>query len=568
MYVLYVVFFDLGLTSPVGFQQDTFATDSLRHILSLLSSLDSQSFTLLSSISLNPNRSRVKDLWIFTGPTSSSTDDVSYRGSPTSSILNSSHGEIKRKPGSPPDHSYIGSPQSSSSQHRRLATEPNVSTSAPPPSQHVRAVSDDRNLYHGSVQHKDSHKPPVWSPSPAGVLRKPAPRAQIPVSIANEADVGNEAFRANLPSVISNTNENMTGVGATGFSQHVYYTSPSLGGDPSGHSVTPISPTPIHAANMRPRSATPPSRGRSPLRPVSSRSKTPPLLVSHSPSPPASPTRHTPVPHGQQRDSMTHADQNDVHGANTPPLLGPGVFRDSAFSSNSDVSYDIPIKWTGIGNILDPSQTEQASRLKPSVEKRVSSMGPMLPGAWQPSPIEEKYEEEDGMVNDQPASAPGQGPTTPIHEVVSRVVSPEMNEPDMRLRKSEAALVGMVAETMPSKSKDPPNSGTGQGWVLVNVEGANSPTFGDSDSPSRLISRSPVASPASQSSGGANTPQLPSSEHATMSPEAKAIVIIDAVDANNKSKAKTSQDGLTSPIRKRFFSLGRKSSVSTLSAVE
>jgi hypothetical protein len=517
-------------------------------------------------------------LWIFTGPASSSTDDLSYQGSPAPSILNSSHGEIKRKPVHSPEHPYLGSPQSSASQHRRLSTEPNISTSPPPPFQHVRAVSDDRNMHHGSAQRKDSYKSPVLSSSPTGVLRKPAPRAQVPVSVINEIDAGNEGFRTNLPSVISNTAENMTGVGATGFSPHIYYTTPPFSGaDSSDRPVTPISPTPIHALNMRPRSATPPSRARSPLRPVSSRAKTPPLLVSHSPSPPSSPTRHTPVPyeHQQQKDPMIYQSPNDTpasgqsSAAGTPALLGPGAFRDSAFSSNSEASYEIPIKWAGIGDMLDPDQTHQTARSKPSIENRVSSTGPMLPGGWQPTPIEEKYEEEGGMMNGQPTSDPDadEDAKTPIHEVVSRVVSPEMNEPDVRLRKSEAALVGMVAETMPPKPKELQGSGTGQGWVLVNVEGSNSPTFGESDSPPHVLSRSPdLLSPTSQSSGGPNTPQHPSSAHATMSPEAKAIVIIDAVGANNKSRSATSQDGsnMSSPVRRRFFSLGRKSSVSTL----
>ncbi|OBZ79983.1 hypothetical protein A0H81_00707 [Grifola frondosa] len=50
------------------FQENTFATDSLRQILSLLSALDRHAFKLLTSLCLT-KRSRLKDLWIFTGPT-------------------------------------------------------------------------------------------------------------------------------------------------------------------------------------------------------------------------------------------------------------------------------------------------------------------------------------------------------------------------------------------------------------------------------------------------------------------------------------------------------------------
>lgn len=48
-------------------REDTFPTDSLAHILNLLSSLDNHGFTLLTSISVSGNHSRVKDLWIFSG---------------------------------------------------------------------------------------------------------------------------------------------------------------------------------------------------------------------------------------------------------------------------------------------------------------------------------------------------------------------------------------------------------------------------------------------------------------------------------------------------------------------
>ena len=49
-----------------GFQQGTFATDPLSPVLALLHSLDPYSVSLLTSLSFT-NRSREKDLWIFTG---------------------------------------------------------------------------------------------------------------------------------------------------------------------------------------------------------------------------------------------------------------------------------------------------------------------------------------------------------------------------------------------------------------------------------------------------------------------------------------------------------------------
>ncbi|KAH9082023.1 hypothetical protein EDB83DRAFT_2670321 [Lactarius deliciosus] len=62
------------------FQEDTFATDSLRHILSLLSSLDVFGFTLLTSLSLN-GRSRFKDLWVFLGLSQTIPTESRPRGS-------------------------------------------------------------------------------------------------------------------------------------------------------------------------------------------------------------------------------------------------------------------------------------------------------------------------------------------------------------------------------------------------------------------------------------------------------------------------------------------------------
>ncbi|KAH9946698.1 hypothetical protein B0H21DRAFT_683395, partial [Amylocystis lapponica] len=73
------------------FQEDTFAADSLHHILALLGSLDSHAFTLLTSLSL-ANRSRGKDLWIFTGPSEDVVTPESLNSSPANSSL-----ELKRE---------------------------------------------------------------------------------------------------------------------------------------------------------------------------------------------------------------------------------------------------------------------------------------------------------------------------------------------------------------------------------------------------------------------------------------------------------------------------------------
>ncbi|KAG5644732.1 hypothetical protein DXG03_007861 [Asterophora parasitica] len=532
--------FEFKLKGYKWFQQDTFATDSLRHILALLSSLDAQSFTLLSSISLT-NRSRVKDLWVFTGPGSSATDDLLRQDSANTSAfggshLGGSHGDIKRHAQSP-DFAVLqqlGPAPASYTQHRRMATEPNASAPAQPQVyHHVRAVTEDHITGHGFQVTHGYHDPPI--PHHPGLLRKPAPRAQVPVSVVHEADTHTvENIRANLPSTISSGAEDMTGVGATGFVPDVLYTT-----SPFGTVAVPVAPpaqSPAHGPPKH-RSLTPPNRPRSPLSPGTAQTTTPPSVLTSNPSPQSA---------------------HDAFDQPASQLLGPGAFRDTSFSATSDSSYDIPIKWTGIGEALALDQARsqvQPQNLKEnetpasSHNKRQSSLGPMLPGAWQPTPIDEKPEDTGGIM-DQVHSpiAEGEkqdGSKTPIHEV--RVASPELTRPDMHLRKSEAALVGMMADTntppLPVATAgtgvDSPSSGNGQGWVLVNVDSAPTPP----------VAESPTPGPSVQP------------EHPMPPAEAKAIAMMDAVDAKNKSSGTESTDSHdATPHKKRFFGLGRKSS--------
>src|SRR5262245_17225121 len=113
-----------------GFQEDTFATDSLRHILSLLSSLDTHSFSLLASITLS-NRSHVKDLWIFTGPGPVTHEQAELQLSDTpAASANNSSGKLRRTAQAvAQEHAQsISSPvmlvNLDNQQHRRFATAP------------------------------------------------------------------------------------------------------------------------------------------------------------------------------------------------------------------------------------------------------------------------------------------------------------------------------------------------------------------------------------------------------------------------------------------------------------
>lgn len=565
----------LRILCSIGFQEDTFATDSLRYILSLLAALDSHSFSLLTSISLT-SRSRVKDLWIFTGPYPSSRDDVSFSDSPAPSVLSSSHGDIRRQRNSsePPGYSSSSGANGLQSMHRRGATEPPAIHSAPPV--HIRAATDE-----GALR-------PIAQP------RKPAPRAQVPVSVIHD-DIqrDQDGHRAILPSVISSGIEDMTGVGATGYAPtpDVFYsTSPFNHNDGPGRATPSMVPIPL-TTSPRSRSNTPPSRARSPLRPVSNRAKTPPLLVSHSPSPPS-----TPAQVGLSADRLEDVhptavqvveDESGAPGeGGTPPLLSPGVFRDtvrdSAFSSSTDASCDIPIKWTGIP---DRVQDKAASR-KVDAQHRVSQ-GPMLPGGWQPTPIEEKAE-DDYDVEDQSINVvldQDKFPESNVQEVGSRVSSPRFKKAVLGQRKSEAGVVVHPQPSLPppvplldkDKGKEVGSASSGHGWVLVNVEGKSSPTQTELEQGSQSLDsvlprssdrpRSPVHKASNSSAIAAakqGQPKSPTAEQSSMSPAAKAIVIIDAVDAKNKGKnqSKGRSEGTSSPGPRRFFSLSRKNSVS------
>ncbi|KAL0580305.1 hypothetical protein V5O48_001722 [Marasmius crinis-equi] len=519
--------FEFKLKGYKWFQEDTFAADSLRHILSLLASLDSHSFTLQTSISLT-NRSRVKDLWIFTGPLSSAPDDA-FPTSSSPSLFNSSQTALKR---AIPTPEPVPSPS-----HKRLATDPL------PPHDTI-PVSPVRGVHHRAVTAEPragSHSPRTGTPPPhspassgSNVLRKAAPRAQIPVSVHDGDLPDGMEYRTILPSVVPEGVPNMTGVGAT---PDVFYATSPFGSAENGP------PTPSN----QPPSGTPPHH---------SPTRTPPL--AHSPPYTTSPTSNTentenaPSTPGDEHGDPSNRDTgNSLSG----PLLSPGAFRDSAFSSSTEMSKEIPIKWTGGLETLVAGDNDP----RPGAE-RMSSAGPMLPGGWQATPIEEEEKEIP------PRSSTPENEMPDLKQDV-RVASPEISEPTGQgIRSSEAALMGVIPNEAPppvpplntddAKEKQrTESSGSGQGWVLVNVEGKNQPTspLAESSKHEGQESESSAATDPKEVNGQANNPV---SHNASMSPAAKAIVIIDAVDAKSKPKKEPPS---TSRVR-RFFSLSRKDS--------
>lgn len=430
-------------------------------------------------------------------------------------------------------------------QHKRNPSAPTVYPQSqtypypqpPPATVRVRATTERVGL------------PLPHSPS-GGILRKPAPRAQVPVSVNLDAPMDTEPspdqeqFRAVLPSVVSSDAENMTGVGAVarggGQSAHtpdVIYTTAEQ------NYVSLPAPSGPMTTSKRSRSPSPPT-ARSPPRPVSTRAKTPPLLTTLSrPSSAAVPRNSSsPVP---------QPDQPTSGKTSTLPLLSAGVFtsdliRDSAFSSatgETDTSREIPIKWTGGFDPEAASSTGKVDRSAGSKLKHVS-VEPRLPGAWSATPDEEKTEEATigktvdivtEIAEGEPGKALNPQETTSerlLHDVDARIASPELVlNASEGIRKSEAGDIGMMT-TPPARGNEPQcpvkREGGGAGWVLVNVEGKPRP-----EGEVQSSDRSPVHSRDTSKTLKAADLSTPKSQApATLSPIAKSIIVTDAKGTN------------------------------------
>ncbi|KAG6878419.1 hypothetical protein C0993_007020 [Termitomyces sp. T159_Od127] len=492
--------FEFKLKGYKWFQQDTFATDSLRYILALLTSLDSQAFTLLSSISMT-NRSRVKDLWIFTGP--GSDDDIPHESHVSQSARDRFH-EAMNRAHSPSNTGQSGS-STGISHHRRLLSEPTGSTTYVYPD--MQGTTEQANAQKNfSLIHGYRAEYPQMGPA---LLRKPAPRAQVPVSIVHEADPpGTDGIRAYLPSMISSDVEDMTGVGTNGF-EAPQTVSPS---NQSQRSAARVLATSLSSSRRLSTS----TRPRSPLRSVVNRQKTPPLLTVN------------PI-----QSSTSPAHDMSLQDLGTE-LLASEIFA-------SEVR-DTP------GQQSEGKAEKNVDIIKTTSRRKVSS------GSSRPGPIEGQardsgyvigsdVDHEGSMLHKRPSG----NETLRIHEVSSRVASPELARPDIPLRKSEAALVGLIQDTSPTAAlpatpigTDSHNTGKGQGWVLVNV--------GES------LTGSQVGLDESLDS----TKRSECSEHMTPSPHARAIAVIDALDNKSNGKGKSTT---FAPVKKRFLYLGRKNPV-------
>jgi len=236
--------------------------------------------------------------------------------------------------------------------------------------------------------------------------------------------------------------------------------------------------------------------------------------------------------------------------------------RDSAYSVNTidtDTSTGAPFKWPGLGR---PDGIENIEEVH---EEPCEEPTPhVLPGAWDMSSEEERPEVFPHMTETSMAGERGlhlehrRSPDKSLHDIDARIASPELVS-DQAVRKSEAGLIGMISPPRPppppihppsresfykrkaSSSTDPPaspiksgsRSGSGNGWVLVNVESKEHMTASMSTPVGSPTSPTPVERRGKHTTSAA-------AERASISAAAKAIAAIDPQDTKARKRQSTS----------------------------
>ena len=268
------------------------------------------------------------------------------------------------------------------------------------------------------------------------------------------------------------------------------------------------------------------------------------------------------------------------------PLLSPGAFRDSELSSNNGQTADISSTWPGAG------------RRNGNSSIGIHGDDHVVPGGWIPTSVENQEIKALGDHPNEPNAhdhAFRSPPNLEPEEQEVKVGIPELVRPRRRLpRSGEATFVPEshradihrtndadrhhppMGSTPHRRETDPPRSP--DGWVLVNVgqsgmtsaPQAPKPTSRSNlrrrqSSPPTKLQKPQSGSPHSTDFRGATTGSPDGRGHkkttsnpnpSSMSPAAKAIVIIDAMQAKRKP---TSGDAPQSSFRK-FFSLARPES--------
>jgi hypothetical protein len=296
------------------------------------------------------------------------------------------------------------------------------------------------------------------------------------------------------------------------------------------------------------------------------------------------------VPQSVYGQSSIKDDTSDID----PPILTSSrAFRDSAFSSNTRYSHEIPIAWTGgldleklhgkmsPGGANEPVSTyfaniPETSVLEPSERPQAKSpeaRTSIYPGGRKPSPVAEEPEEVYGFdATDDEQAHPQPRTTSDLDKrdvVAARKASP-IPLVGAATRRSEAASFGQLrignpsnlhaqspvpspttisspsSPSSPSSQRhpnEPGSSSIGGGWVLVNVESSRAKTdpMANRVTPNgRRLSSNPLGN------SGSRSPSHPQQQqtHAptSMSPIAKVIVAQDAispaVDENNTTGLK------------------------------
>ena len=252
----------------------------------------------------------------------------------------------------------------------------------------------------------------------------------------------------------------------------------------------------------------------------------------------------------------------------TPPLLTPGTFRDSAFSSATGFrSQEIPIAWVGRGP--EPSRARRddpgadAHGALHSGAGRTDTMEPHSTGQQPQANTWPRDEKHDVGYKAFPISttATTTHPSQPTEGIARqgtvRTMSPEHMKPHER--KSEAAAVGMLDPhthhyqhpKSSSSGASPPPKAPGaarrdtamSGWVMVNVAPSDPKAKPGSPSPPPSTTRPGVRQRRSNSDSRilegpkSRSPVGNAPAPATMSAAAKTIAIIDAVEAKEQGRS-------------------------------
>jgi hypothetical protein len=529
----------------------------------MLSTLDGFGFTLLTSLSLNNNRSRSKDLWLFTGlsqPNSLESQSSSPLGSRTElHAASSDKARERRRSYQAPAHSPTATNWPS---HTRAATESSVAAL--------------------------SHNPPPPGPtsSKSGIVRKPAPRAQLPVSVAHSTGSNYNVHDGVMPPARSTPSEELgielqssvgSAVDMTGIGTQKYGREP----DTSLYQQAPskfysVSPGFTHHYPSMSASIMKASQPGESLQGVQTTGRTKRSSTTREPNTSSISLRSRHPPLKTTPQPVT-------------PLLSPGAFRDSAISSNTGQTVDVPSTWPGAGKEHAHSGSGVRSR-----DPREN----LLPSAWVSASGETRESTSPGDHPEESNShhhalRPPQNLRLEEQEV--KVSVPELVHPRHRLlRSGEATLVSeaprvdthRMKSQLPSPTKltsdkrDNESSKTpAEGWVLVSygqTSTASAPQVPKPTSrpslrrkqsfpPTRLqkppLGRSAYSTgargaPADSPVGNGHKKASSNPNPSSMSSAAKALVIIDAVQAKRKG---TSGDAPQSSFRK-FFSLNRPES--------